>query len=81
MLANNHDPPPALDDMAQRPQIPCRPSQVQRLVQLLLEPDPVGISKTARTCSTRSGSSGPIAGSAPLTPSFLASRPVLRSGV
>ena len=31
--------------------------------------------------STRSGSSGPVAGSAPLTPWFLASSPVLRAGV
>jgi hypothetical protein len=81
MLANKHDPPPALDDIAQRPQIPGRPSQVQRLVQLLLEPDPVGIRQGGTDQLDRSGSSGPIAGSAPLTPWFLASRPVLRSGV
>jgi hypothetical protein len=43
MLANKHHPPPALDDMAQRPQIPGRPAQVQRLVQFLLEPGPVGV--------------------------------------
>ena len=36
--------------------------------------------KAARTSSTRSGSSGPIAGSAPLTPWSSPSRPVLRSG-
>ena len=37
--------------------------------------------KAARTNSTRPDSSGPIADSAPLTPWFLASRPVFRSGV
>ena len=35
-------PATSLDDMAQRHQIPGRPDHVQRLVQLLLEPSPVG---------------------------------------
>jgi hypothetical protein len=81
MLTSEHHPPPALDDMAERPQIPGRPDHVQRLVQILLEPSPVGARQAARTNSTRPDSSGPIAGSAPLTPWFLASRPVFRSGV
>ena len=71
--------PPALDDMVERPQILGRPGQVQRLVQVLLEPDRSASDNAARTCSTRSDSSGPVAGSAPLTRWFLAFRPVFRS--
>jgi hypothetical protein len=81
ILANKHDPPPALDDMAQRPQIPGGPSQVQRLVKFLLEPVRSASGKAARTCSTHSDSSGPVVGLAPLTPWFLASRSVFSSGV
>jgi hypothetical protein len=81
MLAHNQHPPPALDDMAERPQIPGRPGQVQRLVQLLLEPGPVGGRQGGTDLLNPLGRSGPIAGSAPLTPWFLASRPVFRSGV
>ena len=43
MLTNNHHPPPALDDVAERPEVPGRPGRVQRLVQALLEPGPVGV--------------------------------------
>src|SRR5215210_536395 len=42
VLTSEHHPPSALDDMAQRPQVPGRPSQAQRLLQVLVEPDPVG---------------------------------------
>ena len=43
MLTNNHHPPPALDDVAERPEVPGRTGRVQRLVQALLEPGPVGV--------------------------------------
>jgi hypothetical protein len=43
VLANNHYPPPALNNMAERPKIPSRPSHVHCLVQVLLEPGPVDV--------------------------------------
>jgi hypothetical protein len=81
VLTSEHHPPPALDTMADRPQIPGRPSQVQRLTQVLLEPDPVGVRQGGTDQLNSLGSSGPVTGSAPLTPWFLASRPVFRSEV
>jgi hypothetical protein len=38
-----HHPIPGLDDMAERPEVPARSRLVQRLVQFLLEPDPVDL--------------------------------------
>src|SRR4029453_18218034 len=35
-----HNPTPGLDDLAERPEVPGRLGQVQRLVQVLLEPRP-----------------------------------------
>src|SRR5215217_1149046 len=43
VLTSEPHPPPALDDMAKRPQVPGRPGHVHRLVQVLLEPGPVDI--------------------------------------
>jgi hypothetical protein len=43
VLTSEHHPPPALDDMAERPEISGRPGHVQRLVQVLLEPGSVGV--------------------------------------
>jgi hypothetical protein len=43
VLTSEHHPPPALDDVAEVPEAPGRPRRVQRLVQVLLEPDPVGV--------------------------------------
>jgi hypothetical protein len=81
VLANNHHPPPALDHMAQRPQIPGRPGHVQRLVQVLLEPGPVGVRQggTDLLDPLAQLRTGRRLGTA--NAMFLASRPVFRSGV
>ena len=67
VLTSEHHPPPALDDMAERPQVLGRPGHVQRLVQVLLEPGPVGVRQGGTDPLDPLGSSGPIAASAPLT--------------
>ena len=80
VLAGEHYPPPPLDDVTERPQIPGQPGRIQRLIQVLLEPSAVGVGRTARTSSTRSGRPGPVAQSATLTPHLLAGqtgRPLL----
>jgi hypothetical protein len=79
VLTSEHHPPQALDDMAERPEVPGRPGHVQRLVQVLLEAGPVGVRQGGTDLLNLSNSSGPMVGSAPLTPWFLASRPVFRS--
>src|SRR4029453_18709280 len=43
VLTNKHHPQPALDNIAERPEVPGRPGHVQRLIQVLLEPGPVGV--------------------------------------
>jgi hypothetical protein len=65
VLANSHHPPPALDNMAQRPQIPGRPSHVHRLVQVLLEPGRSVSGKRHGPAQPARTNSGPVAGSAP----------------
>jgi hypothetical protein len=43
VLANEHHPPPSLDDVTEWPQIPGQPGSVQRLIQVLLEPSAVSV--------------------------------------
>jgi hypothetical protein len=81
VLTSEHHPPPAPDDMAERPQIPGRPTHIQRLVQVLVEPGPVGVRQGGTDRLNPLDSSGPTARSAPLTPWLPASRPLFRSGV
>ena len=42
VLTSEHHPPPTLDDMAKRPKVPGRSGPVQRQVEVLLEPGPIG---------------------------------------
>jgi hypothetical protein len=77
VLTSEHHPPPTLEDMAERPQIRvdrARSNSCSNRARSASD-------KAARTCWTRSGSSGPVAGPAPLTAWFLASRPVFHSEV
>ena len=66
-LAGKHHPPPRLDDVAEWPQIPGLPGDVQRLVQLLLEPGAVGFGQRPTDQVDRLREGGPLARSATLT--------------
>ena len=72
VLTNEHHPPPTLHDMAERPQIRVDRARSNASSRSCSNRTRSASDKAARTCLTRSGSSGPIGGSAPLTPWLLA---------